>query len=531
VLSAESDIQINRRFLGNQILIDSRTTASEYSPTAPGSMIMFNFNEPTHTIRLDFPGLFSTLTQPTGYSFGGAVLFVQLSYFGEETTTELWSSDYPGFEWHSNNLVSFPLTASSLIEWKSFDITFNGDQFLMLPAFVYAQLELTWTPLTSIEDPYMPIIDVGSNYSLLPNTNGKFYEILSAELIDITSNTYLFHMQADMNYLGWRQIYKFQVAIPSDVDIESALESEYPNITFTTFEDGSRILYIQPDITKEAKPLDPSIGNTISEYMYGFATLNMTTSQYHVFKTFDFSSIVYKDSAQHAYVYMLFDQSFDQLISVTIDYKYRINSLFSKGDWVYESNAYVHGTSYEASLPNWVYWVPAFGWGFGLGTSIFGNDIYDIDEVIQKIDSIDLPDKVTTDYIDSLGGSLSELETTNIYKVHLGQFSAPFSVGYDISNFAVTRVLYMDNGVLIDVPYNFIDQETILPEVEVDWYEKIDRVIQSLSESSSVFLSKLLVIMKYSAIAVGSFMILTIIMKIINLIKPAKVPRKYKRRV
>lgn len=318
------------------------------------------------------------------------------------------------------------------------------------------------------------IVDVGTDYSLLPDTNGEFIDIFSLEEYDHTTLSYKFM------FIYNDQFYSFNLAIPKEI-YEYAYISPYEDdpVYFSDFEPGqmsysmngedNRVLYIQPVLQRRNHPVISETDG--SELVVGFVTINLTTMEYEVINKLELNGIINKEANRFASLYCFFPAEIDELLSITVSYDYRINSVLGiKGDWQSATNTYIHGESYEGETPNWIWWIPAVGWGYGLGDTLWGT-IYDVEDVVMPIREDDIPDEVVYKYVNELDGSIKDLENLELYKVSLGQFqdglftAATDENAYDISDFVILEILYSFDGKVYLATSELIDSNVLTPEL------------------------------------------------------------------
>lgn len=326
------------------------------------------------------------------------------------------------------------------------------------------------------------INDVGTDYSQLPNTNGEFIDIFSLEEYNHSTLSYEFM------FIYNDEFYSFDLAIPNQIytyDYISPYEDEpvhfkdfeASQMSYSTNDEGTKILYIQPVLQRRNHPVISSEDGT--ELVVGFVTINLTTMEYEVINKLELMGIVNKEANRFASLYCFFPAEIDELLSITVSFDYRINTIIGKGDWKSATNTYVHGESYEGETPNWIWWIPGIGWGYGLGDTLWGT-IYDVEDVVMPIREVDIPDEVVYRYVNELDGSVSDLKNLELYKVSLGQFQDGFWTAatdenaYDISELIILEILYVFDGKVYLATSDLIDSNVITPELSGGLFGNFD---------------------------------------------------------
>lgn len=332
---------------------------------------------------------------------------------------------------------------------------------------------------TKTLESYDNVIDVDSDYSKLPNTQETFLDIVSIEEYDASTHSY------KMNYAVGDTAYSFNVSIPEDM-YNYVYSSPYKEriyfkdipaeqMSIGTSPDGENILYIQPDFSKSHKPAIMENGDEPD--IVGFATINLTTMEYNIVNKLQLMGVVAKEKDRYAYLYCYFPTQIEDLLSITVSYEYRINSLLGiKGEWQETMATYVQGDQYDGQPPSWLWWIPGAGWGWASATYITGDaDIYNIDNVIQPIEAADLPGEVDYRYVNELGGDEYDKYSKELYKITLGQFQDGLFTAwsdenaYDIDELVILDILYEYKGQVYQASSeemeSIIANETISPSI------------------------------------------------------------------
>lgn len=300
------------------------------------------------------------------------------------------------------------------------------------------------------------IKNIGSDYRQLPLTNEEFIDVIEFEEYHTQTHSFRFSIVYE------NILYKFNVAIPDELynhnydltgkDQTISFINLKPNqISYATDNKGNRILYIQPDESIENYPL--IYDGSDSTVIVGFSTINLTTMEYSIMNNLETIGVINKEENRNAILYCFFPSRIEELLSITVSYKYRTNYFFGiKGQWIETIETYVNGDKYEGVVPTWMWWIPGFGWGWVAGSAMTGNSIYDIDNVIETITQDDIPSTVKASYVNNLNGKYSDLDNLALYKVKLGQFQGgaltPFSDdnAYDIQDLVILELMYIYNG-------------------------------------------------------------------------------------
>jgi hypothetical protein len=341
-------------------------------------------------------------------------------------------------------------------------------------------------------DSFSDVIDCESDYSLLPNTDEEFLDILSIEEYDEETHSH------KLSFAFGSQLYYFNVAIPGEI-YNHVFSSEWNEtirftdiqanqMSFATSSEGEQILYIQPDNIEPNKPAIIEDGDTPD--IEGFVVINLSDMEYNVINKLELIGVVNKEDNRYASLYCFFPTRVEDLLSITVTYEYRINSILGiKGDWQTALNTYVRGDTYDGQSPSWMWWVPGLGWGWIAGSAITGNSIYDIDNVITSIDEEDIPDDVVYSYETELGGSASDLDDLQLYKVNLGQYQDGFFTAfsdenaYDIEELVILEILYEYNGIVYEATTEDIDSNVVTPDLSTGI---LDGLFDGLFDNSTV---------------------------------------------
>lgn len=368
----------------------------------------------------------------------------------------------------------FSVSDIANIEQYATTFYYSTDNPEAVAPFVYhATLNVHYTMADGALD---DVVDVGTDYELLPDTSGEFVDIFSLELYDLASLSYTFMFI----YNG--QFYSFDLAIPEEIysyDYISPYVDEpvhfvdflADQMSYASKSTGEKVLYIQPIIQRSNHPAVS--GDDGSELIVGFVTINLITMQYQVINKLELTGIVNKEADRFAALYCFFPAEVEELLSITVSYSYRINSFLGiKGAWQTTINTYAHGESYAGHAPvSWLWWLSPVISGAAVAEDIWGTK-YDIEDVVIPINERSVPEEVRYKYVNDLEGSLDDLEDLSLYKVSLGQFDdanlfapADDENAYDIQEFVILEILYSFDGIVYEATDDVIESEVISPDL------------------------------------------------------------------
>jgi len=301
------------------------------------------------------------------------------------------------------------------------------------------------------------IVDVGSDYSLLPDTNGTYSKIVEVSLYDLASSSY--HFTFDYN----NSRYQFDVALPTDISIGDYLKSDSTwNISYTVVDNTYRVLYFQSNLELDPIPSGDGTVENPSELIDGFSTINLTTMEFTKVVKLQINTIAYKEGSRTAYMYAFMDPKIEDLLSISFEYQYRFNYLWGYGDWKEGSKSYLKGEESEIDPPSWLRVTTALTSTFFIYGVVDLLDIYNTDS-FQTLDKSDIPDEVMDIYKDDLGGTEADLDELNLYKILIGQFQQIGSIGYDIQYILITDLMYAYQGVVYHAATEVIEQTNLTP--------------------------------------------------------------------
>jgi len=324
------------------------------------------------------------------------------------------------------------------------------------------------TLVVEFESPISSVINVGTNYAALPDGVNRFVRISAFSLYDFTTNSYHFQFEKNNPEFGSMDTYQFDVSIPESINMSQITKEDGSiNIAFTTLDDGSRILYIQPNLDLLPIPMGSGTSEDPLELIAGFVAMNLTTMEYDQVNKLQLDTITNKEANENAYLYAFYDPRVEDILSISFTFQYRKQQLFGLWytDWESETRVYTKDMQSEVNPPLWISIVslPFF-------LAIDGLNVYNVDS-IEPITKGDIPDSVLADYINKLGGSWNELDNLNLYKILIGNFDGFIETGYDIQNVVVLNIMYVYQGVVYEAATESIDQTNITPALTsgIDW--------------------------------------------------------------
>jgi len=309
------------------------------------------------------------------------------------------------------------------------------------------------------------VTDLVDDYDLLPDTLGDYVPIVAIDLYDHLDRVYRFYIEDGDDYLS------FDVVIPEEIDVlsDSFIASQF---SLFTNDDGDQLLVYQPDLN-----LLPLVSE--ENVSFGLTIMDLTLSHFVSVGVLELNAIPFVASNWIAELYMFFDFPIDDLLSIEVFYDYRYRSiLFPTTQWYTAHNVYTYGERTEIDPPFWYLTGFAIPYLIADLTNSFNQD------TIQNIDSFDIPAEVTYTYTHTLGGSIFDYQSLGLFKVVLGQYNELNILynGLDISEVVVMRILYSYDGVLLDVPFEMIEQ------VNPDFDSGVINIPDVLSEASSTLI-------------------------------------------
>jgi hypothetical protein len=531
--STEDSLQVDQEefYLEDYLTINGEQLTDYYYSTGYYTLIMGLGN----VLDIDVQAAIEDLPYFDGDydNISNIYIRVELDEYYTSAPDPYWNFSDPNLSSPEENVLIYNLNSSDLddnvnfVFWWANEGSSGGAPYTDTGGirFLSATLYLEYyEPVYTVDFEYL--VECGNNYDLLPETNGVFTTILFMQEYDMGTHSY------HMKFLYEDSLYTFDVAIPAEI-YDYNYDSPYirEGVTFSDFlpgqlsyasdDDGNKVIYIQPVSQFSNYPV---INDTEDAMLIvGFATINLTTMEFEIINKLELISVINKEENRYAYLYCFFPAEIEDLLSITVTYDFRQNYIFGiHGEWQTAVETYVHGEGTEGAVPNWIWWIPAFGWGWGIGSAITGNAIYDVDENIQTLQEQDVPDEVVYRYVNDLGGSTFDLNDLALYKVTLGQFQDGIFTNvtdqnaYDIQDLVVTEILYMFDGKVYTAYTDQIISLVSNPELVQNFYERISEVTSGISlgiDSSW---------MSYAAIIVVALVILWLGNKVLNTIKRSR---------
>ncbi|MFA5006258.1 MAG: hypothetical protein WC509_02135 [Candidatus Izemoplasmatales bacterium] len=473
---------------------DETLITSETRNFVPGNGVMtINGVDPNATNYNSTGYVALTMGAGNSFTFDVDALLEDLDYYDPENVSDAYILVYlgtyytsapAGFWNYTNSRVTTETNgrlryqldpenlsaAASMTVWWANQETSGGAPYSDTGGLRFYSATLVIEYATAIDT----LVDVGTDYAALPDSINDFIRIGTAEIYEVASNSWTLTM-IDTDETGEGTTYAFDVAIPAGFDISSIRfpDSTQLNISYTTTEEGDRVLYFQPDLSL---PPVPSIAaGTVedpADLLAGFMAMNLTTLEYTTVERLKLNGIVAKEANDNAYLYCFFPLQVEDLLSISTSFRYRVNGILGEGEWTTTNNIYSADEDAEVQPPLWLWWLsiqllmPAIP---GL-VDLF--DWYNVDQ-LAAIDVADLPSDVLADYVDLLEGDVADLDDLNLYRIHLGQFREFLSMGYDISNVVITNITYVYQGVVYEAAAEVIDQEILTPPEEGAWWTQL----------------------------------------------------------
>jgi len=344
-------------------------------------------------------------------------------------------------------------------------------------------------PTASVHADTSTVVDVGSNYSLLPDTDGEYYRIINIQLYDVETNSYHFKFEvynsASYDYV----IYQFDVAIPDTINLNDYFNTDNGliNASYVMMDHEYQVIYLQPNLDLEPIPSGDGTEDNPLDVIDGFTTINLSDMTYSTVNKLQISSVINKESGSKAFMYSFMDPRIEDILSMSFTYNYQYIYPFGiQGTLKSTSILYIKGDQYEENpIPNQFINLQLVNRLFNL----FGYSMTSFEDSIDKISIDDIPDTVMTIYTDDLDGSLSRLNTLNLYKIYLGDFSSTLTVDYNIQDVVITDLLYTYQGVVYEAGSEVIEHEIEYPDT-VGW--TWDAVLQWLVDNAQYIIPSII---------------------------------------
>lgn len=391
----------------------------------------------------------------------------------------LWVSKTDGYEWDSNiyetnGTYHFMLqlvideVGPYYLDKASVDMLYTGDGHL---EFDFCQVSLDYT-VTGLRDSSSAVNVTDADYTKLPDSTEVIVDALSWKQTDEVNNIYDLWLAVSSENAFSVDYYRVPVQLESNLEFHEFLNRQ---VKYTTTQDGDRILIFDmedPGNRADCNGLN-NIENPIILYRSTY-TINLTKGETYRYDDFAINGIITKESNSKAYLNLYLPMQVDELISCTIEYNYRINELFQSDDPIQQAVRYLDSESVsDIHPPTWLYWL--------LGTYLY-NEIDD--GVIPEQDIVKLEnhtEAVDEDAANVLGLESNVIESSQKYKLFLGQFSTVTSIGYDISDVALISMIYQSEGIYYDVQEDILEENTTIVEETNDTFiEKAEDFIDDV---------------------------------------------------
>ena len=286
-------------------------------------------------------------------------------------------------------------------------------------------------------NPITNIVDVGTDYDQLPSLDNDYASI---NYMEDLGNGYIKYGYYDENtYTNYR----------FDMMEQSYYSDGYTmNDFYFQSNDETKVLYYRGDST------------TLYQQ-------NITTSVYNEYNKLKTVGFPTRETNQTAVLYMFLPKSSDFLMSVDLSFQYRIKDLFTGyGDWHTIEKQYDYLNPDNDSWFDYdmthiapsrlvLYGMTIFYTAFFSALFLNGYD----EQTIQPVEFSEIPTDVTTRYMDYFNSSTDDFDDFNYYRVLLGQIVTATSIGFDIVDLTIINLTFMENGDLITVPQEYIDQQ------------------------------------------------------------------------
>ncbi|XFA98147.1 hypothetical protein ACAG96_04510 [Candidatus Izemoplasma sp. B36] len=390
----------------------------------------------------------------------------------------LWVSNTDGYSWDSNiygdnGIYHFMLqlridVGPMYLDKASVDMLYSGDGTI---AFETCQMSLNYT-VTGLRDNSTITNVIDADYTRLPDSTEIVVDALSWKQTDEVNNIYDLWLAVPAEEYFSVSYFRVPVQLDSDLEFNEFLNRQ---VKYTTSNEGDRILIFDmegPGNRADYNGLN-NIQNPVRLYRSTF-TINLTKGETYRYDDFAINGIITKESNSKAYLNLYLPMEVDELISCTIEYNYRINELFQANDPIQHAVRYLDSESVsEIHPPAWLYW-------------LLGSYLYNIinDQMIDQQDIVKLEnhtDSINEDAINILGLESSVVDSSQKYKLFLGQFSTTTSIGYDISEVALVSMIYQSGGIYYDVQEEILEENiTIVEETNDSIIERAEEFIDDI---------------------------------------------------
>jgi len=320
-------------------------------------------------------------------------------------------------------------------------------------------------------------IAANDNYELITDkiTEDKPISITEKTLLYMQGNVWRFKAEAAGS------IYYFDAAIPQEIYDHSEINIMSNNQFYAMVVKGNDnhkklVLLIKNNIM-DTSPIELNpIGNPKLESFENYHALNLSDGIFIRTAKLIINGIVSKESNYNAYLYANFPMEVEDLLSIRLSYSYRYTYLLSSGTWEKANNIYQKDVENEVQPPRWIWWfsLPFYTVPYQVV------DAFNFYNVNQIQEATTIPEKVYDDYLQHLKISKQSVDSGSNFKIHLGQFRETTSVGYDIDNVVVLYLTYKEEGFIYDVPYELIEENIYVPELETPPLDKVGDFIDNI---------------------------------------------------
>lgn len=384
-------------------------------------------------------------------------LYFILEFDNLNTVDGQFKSDNSNITNIDSKTLKYSLDPYNIDESIFFNVWFASINNPNIPVDTSGSIRITGLKLyLKMLEPVSTLKDVKSDYIQLPAINNDFIRIDSLEPIHEATRSYKLFFKHN----SWT--YAFDVSFPTEIDLTKIWNVDNKlNISYSVDkETNDRLLYIQPDNTKDPYPITHGTINDPADLMVGFTTINLSKNIHETITKLEMDTIIAKEVSSNAYMYVFFPLEIEKIINIHVKYTYRYKYFGFAGNYQTVSNIYAWDETSNIEAPWWLYFGSVSSL-VALTTDLF--NVYNV-KTIKNIGYADLTDYVKDRYVNKLGGNLEELRTFSKYKIHLGQFNKFGSTNYDISEHEVIEITYMYKGIVYNVPYDLINQDNDNPD-------------------------------------------------------------------
>lgn len=362
----------------------------------------------------------------------------------------------------------------------------------------YLTLSMSWSNLLSghapfndtggirFRDAYLTVyftepipldIDVNDQYQLLPEIYDikDGLEVVDIQLINLLTKQYRITVKYNASLVSPSFYYNISITFPENTDIQHpSFRKEYMRL----YQDQIDGYYLVYTVSESPPTLDfvDLVETSIILYQ-----IYLDQQTYYEIAYVKVNGITTKTWNKHVWLHLFFEQEIEDLLSINIDFRYRYKSITG----VYQPYRYINHF-YSNSSNTLLIPEQAIDWKFRL---FYGNltpeevlhrqMLKQGFQIITPMQPSELSPEVVTKYVENLNRSLINLQTENIYRIHLGSFwDADLINKWDveISDIVIVEMAYKYDGVLYQSPYELIEQ-TILPTDQAtspfDWWHNL----------------------------------------------------------